>query len=121
MSMSMFSKWIISGVCFFQLALFGLSSCKEPKYTGPVHWRKLYEAIDEFAQKYCLSNHMKLINVGNFPDLEPRDNVLFGFWLRSFASIELQACRKNIIPLVEDFWKMLKQNSLAQQCFEDSS
>lgn len=114
-------KKMVTHFCIAYFTLLGFSSCKAAKYTGPEYERKIYEDIDAFAQKYGNTHHMKLINVGSFPELEPKNTVLFGFWLSGNSRTDLQECRKSFISLVKDFWKMIQDNSLSQECIESAN
>lgn len=113
---------IICKVVFFIiLGFFALSFITkfcENKYRGPQYEADLYQMIDNYVTAYGNKNASELIHVGNFD--HPSKQLMFGVWLRSYASEDLEQGRIRAITFVHDFYKMLLQNKIANTYFEES-
>lgn len=90
----------------------------ENKYSGPQYEADLYQMIDDYTTAYGKKNNSELIHVGNFAFQSKR--LIFGVWLRSYATEDLQQGRIRAIMFVNDFYTMLQQNKLAHIYFEES-
>ena len=102
---------------FLLLIVFATTSC-EKKYCGPPYEIKYYEMTEGYVKKYFKNNDIELIHIGDFT--YPEDRIMFGLWLRSYASESIEEGRVRAVAFLNDWVKMMQHNEKAKMYFEES-